>query len=101
MTRSVKFINKTSQSIKLLRALSMNIDFRDPDFDLVTLYGSHNNERNAVRRKVVPGIQSVESTRISSSAHQAPFAALVKPDTTEFQGEVYGFQLVYSGSFLA
>lgn len=101
ITRSVEFINEGSKEIKLLRALSMNLDIRDPNFDLITLYGRHNNERNLVRRQVVPGIQGIDSTRTSSSSHQNPFIALVKPETNEQYGEAYGFGLVYSGNFLA
>lgn len=101
ITRNVEFINEGSENIKLLRTMSMNIDFRDPHFDLITLYGRHNNERNMIRRKVVPGIQAIDSTRTSSSSHQNPFVALVKPETNEEYGEAYGFALVYSGSFLA
>ncbi|MDO4670716.1 MAG: alpha-galactosidase [Aerococcus sp.] len=101
ITRSCLFTNQGSSSIKLLRAMSMNIDFRNPNFNMLTLYGRHSNERNLVWRKVVPGVQSVESTRISSSAHQAPFVALAEKGTTETTGEIYGFNLVYSGNFLA
>lgn len=101
ITRNVEFINESQKDIKLLRAMSMSLDFRDPNFDLVTLYGRHNNERNMVRRKVVPGIQAIDSTRTSSSSHQNPFMALIKPETNEEFGESYGFGLVYSGSFLA
>lgn len=101
ITRNVEFINKGSNEIKLLRAMSMNLDIRDSNFDLITLYGRHNNERNIVRRQVVPGIQAVDSTRTSSSSHQNPFVALVKPETNEDYGESYGFGLVYSGNFLA
>src|SRR5699024_7148679 len=54
ITRNVEFINKGSNEIKLLRAMSMNLDIRDSNFDLITLYGRHNNERNIVRRQVVP-----------------------------------------------
>lgn len=101
ITRDVKFINDGSNTINLLRAMSMNIDFRDPNFEMITLYGRHNNERNFIRRKIVPGIQAVESTRTSSSSHQAPFIALAKPSTNESFGEIYGFNFVYSGNFLA
>ncbi|MBW7462023.1 alpha-galactosidase, partial [Paenibacillus sepulcri] len=49
---------------------------------------------------LVPGTQSVESRRGSSSHMHNPFFALLSKDAVEDQGEVYGFSLVYSGSFV-
>lgn len=101
ITRSVNFNNKGKENLKLLRALSMSVDFRDDDFEMITLYGAHNNEKNIARRKIVPGVQLIDSCRGASSPHQAPFLALVRKETTEDSGEVYGFNLVYSGNFTA
>lgn len=101
ITRSVRFQNDGDRSIKLLRCLSMNVDFRDDQFELLTLYGSHNNERNIVRRPIVPGSQSIESRRGASSHQQNPFFALLRKDVNEYQGEVFGFSFVYSGNFIA
>ncbi|MDZ5034461.1 alpha-galactosidase, partial [Clostridium perfringens] len=75
--------------------------FRDDEFELVTLYGSHANEKNIARRKIVSGTQKVESLRGSSSAQQAPFLALVRKDTNEDRGEVFSFNFIYSGNFTA
>ncbi|MFL0166903.1 alpha-galactosidase [Candidatus Clostridium helianthi] len=101
ITRSVSFSNKGKESIRLLRALSMSVDFRDDDFEMITLYGAHNNEKNIARRKIVPGVQLIDSCRGASSPQQAPFLALIRKDTTEDSGEVYSFNLVYSGNFTA
>lgn len=47
------------------------------------------------------GIQSIQSLNgTCSGAEQNPFLALKRPHTTENQGEVYGFSLVYSGNHL-
>lgn len=101
MTRSVCFKNNGRQSLKILRALSANVDFRDDQFELLTLYGAHMNERNIARRWLVPGTQLIDSRRGASSHQQNPFFALLRKDVGEDQGEVYGFNLVYSGNFLA
>lgn len=101
ITRSVRFDNKGLQNLKLLRALSTSVDFRDDEYELITLSGAHNNEKNIERRKIVPGIQMVDSCRGASSPQQAPFLALVRKGTDEDQGEVYAFNLVYSGNFTA
>ncbi|MDY8093460.1 alpha-galactosidase [Paenibacillus polymyxa] len=101
ITRSVRFENEGRQQLKLLRALSASVDFRDDEYELITLYGAHNNEKNIARRKIVPGVQMVDSCRGASSPQQAPFMALVRKGTDEEQGEVYAFNLVYSGNFTA
>jgi alpha-galactosidase len=101
ITRSVCFQNNGKENLNILRALSANIDFCDDQFDLLTLYGSHNNERNVIRRPVVPGNQLIESRRGASSHQQNPFFALLRKNADESYGEVFGFSLVYSGNFLA
>jgi alpha-galactosidase len=101
VTRSVRFHNQGKEKLKILRALSANVDFHDDQFDLLTLYGAHINERNMVGRPIAPGNQQIESRRGASSHQQNPFFALLRKNTDEEKGEVYGFSLVYSGNFLA
>jgi alpha-galactosidase len=101
ISRSVQFQNQGMERLEILRTLSASVDFRDDQFDLMTLYGAHINERNIVRRPVVPGNQLIESRRGASSHQQNPFFVLLRNDATESHGEVYGFSLVYSGNFLA
>lgn len=101
ITRSVRFVNEGSQSIKLLSALSLSVDFRDADYDFLHLYGAHVKERFISRQPLRHGVQSVESTRGASSHQHNPFMALLRKDATEDYGDVYGFNFVYSGNFLA
>ena len=58
-------------------------------------------ERHIIRTSLRSGSQSIESRRGASSHAQNPFMALVRRNTTENNGDVYGFSLVYSGNFLA
>ena len=101
ITRSVKIINESNEEVKITRVLSANIDFRDSDYELIQLSGAWARERHIVRSKIRSGSQSIESRRGSSSHAQNPFMALVRKDTTEQNGDAYGFSLVYSGNFLA
>lgn len=101
ITRSAQFINHGQAAVDLTTALSASIDLPDANFEMVQLSGSWARERHIKSRKLVPGIQSIASTRGTSSAQQNPFLALKRPETTEHQGEVYGVSLVYSGNFLA
>lgn len=101
ITRSIRFYNDSTEKIKLLRALSMSVDFEDNEFDMLQLPGAWGRERYIERRALASGIQSIESSRGTSSHQHNPFIALLRKDTTEDAGEVYGFNLVYSGNFLA
>ncbi len=100
MTRSVRFIHNGTSRLKILRVLSMSIDFPDAGYDLLHLEGGWARERQLERRPLLSGSQGIESRRGSSSHQHNPFLALLRKDSTEDYGEVYGFSLVYSGSFL-
>lgn len=101
ITRNARFCNMGKNKLTILRAFSASVDFCDDEFDMLTLYGSHINERNIARHAIVPGTQMIESTRGSSSHQQNPFFALLRHNTDEDTGEVYAFSLVYSGNFSA
>ncbi|OQM45208.1 alpha-galactosidase [Anoxybacillus sp. UARK-01] len=101
ITRSVRLENQGTERIKLLRALSMNVDFHDADYEWIQLSGAWARERSVVRSKLREGIQSVESRRGASSHQHHPFIALLREAATEDWGEVYGLSFVYSGNFLA
>ncbi|MBC2580453.1 alpha-galactosidase [Clostridium sp. DJ247] len=101
ITRSVKFINCGTEKLKILRALSLNVDFRDADFDFLHLHGAWGRERHIERSPLIVGTQSIESRRGASSHQQNPFIALLRKDANEDFGEVYAFNLVYSGNFIA
>ncbi|MGZ0879258.1 alpha-galactosidase [Priestia megaterium] len=101
ITRTARIINEGSSSIKLLRALSANVDFRDADFDFLHLSGAHVRERYIDRHALRTGMQSIESRRGASSHQQNPFIALLRKNATEDTGEVFAFNLVYSGNFVA
>lgn len=101
ITRSVRVENQGQDKVVLKRILSANVDFHDSEYDMLQLSGTWTRERHIHKRALVPGIQRIDSKRGSSSHQQNPFMALLAKDATEDHGEVYGFSLVYSGSFLA
>ncbi|RED89382.1 alpha-galactosidase [Cohnella phaseoli] len=101
IARSVRLTNGGRSPLRLLRAMSASVDFNRDSFRMLQLSGSWARERDLYARELVPGIQSIESRRGSSSHQHNPFIALVAPGADEQQGEAYGFSLVYSGSFVA
>ncbi|MDU4695260.1 MAG: alpha-galactosidase [Paenibacillus sp.] len=101
ITRSARFSNGSLEPIQLERALSASVDFPDASYDALYLSGAWARERHVQRRRLAPGVTGISSRRGSSSHQQNPFLALLRPEATEQQGEVYGFSLVYSGNFTA
>lgn len=100
LTRSVIVKNTSDKSFAIEKVMSFNLDLIGKDFDLITLYGRHNNERNFEKRPLAHGRQGIGSRRGSSSAQQNPFMALLRHGATEEYGDAYGFNLVYSCNHL-
>ena len=101
ITRSVRIINESSERILLEKVMSANVDYETSRYDLVTLSGAWGRERHIERNCLRSGIQSVESRRGASSHQLNPFFALASKNADEDHGEVYGFNLIYSGNFSA
>ena len=101
ITRSVKIVNEGQETFKLEKVLSSSVDYETAEFDLLTLPGAWGRERHIERAPLRSGIQSMESRRGASSHQQNPFFALAGKQTTEEVGDVYGFNFVYSGNFVA
>lgn len=99
MTRSAIVENRGESAVKIERAMSLSLDLPEMDYDMITLWGAHNFERNVERRRLAHGIQGVESKRGASGHAQNPFAAFARDGAGEENGEVIGFNLVYSGNF--
>ena len=101
IARSAKIMQTGEEEIVLNRVMSVSVDFPDKEFEMIELTGAWSRERSVKIRKLEHGTQSVYSMRGCSSHHYNPFLALKRRETTEGNGEVYGFSLVYSGNFLA
>ena len=101
ITRSMKIVNN-GERFELDSVMSTTVDFFGMDnSELLTLDGHWCRERHITRREIVSGNQSVESRFGASSAVHNPFMAICSKGTTEKNGEVYGFSLLYSGNFTA
>ena len=101
ITRNAKICHKGSEKIVLDKIMSASVEFNDMDYEMVHLSGGWARERYVKTRRLEMGIQSIQSLNgTCSGAEQNPFLALKRPHTTENQGEVYGFSLVYSGNHL-
>lgn len=101
ITRSVEVKNIGKKKCILERVMSACMDEPIADYDWISFYGHHAAERLPQRNRLGHGIQSVGSTRGSSSHQYNPFFVICDKTATEEQGNCYGFSLLYSGDFLA
>lgn len=92
--------NDGKDSVTIEKCMPLTLDFCRSDFDMVSFYGTYNQEMRLQRNPLHHGTQSVYSNRGASSHHYNPFLALCDHKASEERGEVYGFNFVYSGSFL-
>ena len=100
ISRYMVLENHGKSAVKIERCMPLELGFERDDLDMITLCGRHNGECNYQRFATHHGVQSVGSRRGASSHQYNPFMALCSHTTTEERGDAYGFNLVYSGSFL-
>ena len=90
--------NGGESAVSVLKISSFNLDINRADFDSVALYGAPTREREIERTSLSHHICEVSSTRGASSHQANPFMVLCDKNADEYNGEVYGFNLIYSGS---
>lgn len=101
LVRSVRVVNDGEEEIYLNRVLSACLDMDHEDCRLLTLHGSWARERHMQYQDIGYGSLASESLRGESSHQEHPFLALTSKDCTQTRGDVYAFNFVYSGNFLA
>jgi alpha-galactosidase len=104
ITRSSRLTHRgNGMGLQIRRALSLSIDFSSSfsDYYFLQLSGAWARERDLVTSQLRPGLQSVDSKRGTSSHQQNPFVAICQYADDEERGRVYGFNLIYSGNFIA
>ena len=101
ITRSTKIVNR-GEKLLLDSAMSATVDFYgSPEREILHLDGAWARERHITRQPIVPGNQGINSRYGCSSPFHNSFIALCDKNATENHGNVYGFNLVYSGNFTA
>jgi alpha-galactosidase len=96
--RYLEVINDGSDLLTLHRACSLQIVLPNRNFESLSLYGGWGNENNIERKDVSHGRYLIESmTGLSSNRHN-PLVLLCEKGKGAFDGESYGFNLVYSGN---
>ena len=101
ITRSAVIRYRGDKAVYLTRALSACVEFDTNEFDMITLNGSWARERAIERCRLHHAKQLVDSCKGESSHQNNPFVALCEHKADEDTGEVFGFNFVYSGNFMA
>ena len=101
IVRSARIENRGKGTVTLEKAASACIDFPFGRKEAIHFHGRHAMERMAERTPVPRGGGLAFGSERGMSSHQSnPFVILCAPDTTERQGEAWGFMLMYSGNHL-
>ena len=99
IVKSFSVENGTDGTLRLTRAMSLQLDLPRADYDLVHFKGRWAKERDYCENAVLDGVQEVSSNLGRSSAEENPFVFLKEHTATAASGEVIGFNLIYSGNF--
>lgn len=98
IVRNTVLVNNSSGSIQINKLMSFSLDLPSTYFDIVTLSGSWIKEAHAHATPVSEGIYVNSSTvGVSSNRHNPAFMLRGK-GASEAHGNVYGFNLIYSGN---
>ena len=99
LARRAEFLNNGDGAIFLDCAFSFSVDLPRSDFDVITPYGVWAREFQLDRTPICHGVTEIGSKYGATSATTNPFLVLAAKGADEQQGEVFGFNLVFSGAF--
>ena len=98
ITRTARLRNGSKKKVRLLRLFSNQVDFPDSGYIFHSFNGAWAREMAKSDIPLIAG-KHVNSSRGGTSGSRAnPFVMLSRPGTSENAGEVYGFNLIYSGN---
>ncbi len=98
ITRSARLMNNGEEAVKIERLLSTQIDIPFCGVSVTSFHGAWAREMNKNTATLTAGKFTVESRTGGSSNRANPFFMVHAPETSEFTGSVYGFNLIYSGN---
>ncbi len=90
--------NEMNSPFTIRRIMSMTLDLPDECFQMYTLDGGWIKEANLHKRPVSYGITINSSTTGASSNRHNPAFLLAEADANEDYGNVYAFNMIYSGN---
>ena len=98
IARNAELVNGTGADVYIRKLMSFMLDLPRADFTMLTLDGGWAKEAHVHERPVSYGILVNDSTTGDSSNRHNPAFMLKENGANEHYGNVYGFNLVYSGN---
>lgn len=98
IARCCELYNGEEKPITIRKLMSFQLDCPESDYILGTLDGGWAKETHIHERPVSYGIHVTDSATGGSSNRHNPGFYLRRPSADELQGEVMGFNLIYSGN---
>ena len=101
LVRNAVIRNTGNAACDIVKAFSFCTELPDTcgSYSALRLAGAWASERKPVQTPLAEGTLRLESARGYSSHQMNPFMGILRENCTETQGECYGFNLIYSGSF--
>lgn len=99
LVRNAEIKNTGHTPIMLKKAYSFCLDLPERKYRILRLHGTWAKERYPEVSDLGHGTVRVQSLRGASSHQMNPFMGILGENCTETDGECYGFQMIYSGSF--
>lgn len=100
ITRRMEIVNDSEIDLTVNRAMSLQIDMPNNDFNFISFHGSWISEMRKYVQPCIIGTISSESICGVSSSRSNPFVMIANKNANEEYGDVYGFNLVYSGNHI-
>ena len=101
IARNIVIINKGEENLHVLKVLSMQLDMVNREFELKNFVGGWASEMQEADQKLVPG-RYIHESRTGFSSHKCnPLFLIKNKDASLDYGDVYIFNLVYSGNHIS
>ena len=98
IARNISVVNGSKNSLEIIRAMSMQFEFTNDSHSLLSLYGCWGGEAKKSINKLNHTTYVIDSKTGNSSNRHNPFFMLTSKDSSYSHGDVYGFNLIYSGN---
>jgi len=98
ITRSCVLTNNGEDIVEINKIMSLQLDFDPGEYSFTTFSGAWAREMNKTVEKLGKSKLVNYSSTGASSNHRNPFVMLGRGAFDEDFGEVYGFNLIYSGN---
>ncbi len=93
-------INRGTEQVRIGKMASLLLDLDRGDGKILKLHGTYGLEAQPELSEIASGNHSFGSVRGITGHEYNPFFAVCSPECGENGGEVYAFNLFYSGNFL-